>query len=260
MGEKKDKYGERTRVKLSYYLNNYIFRHAAKEGMNGPLSMDGAVKAHQLFSQALELFPLVARNPNKHGGDLRLGVDFSWTPMMRGEQTADVAIDQYRSTSLASVRVCGSDRRLSEGEIADHPELIKGPEKAERWVKDFLETEGKGWPQGVKTGKEAASGLANLVMERIRFCQETSSYYNWIDIANGLTVIAYLYWLGKLWEKEIIKIELSDTASLNRTIPYLGHVRLRNHYQRKQILWIDYRGHRYDTPVGLTQVMADGRF
>src|SRR5438552_778210 len=100
---------------LKYEINIVVHRHGPKEGIAGPLSGEGEKATEDYFADAYE---------NVAFDDKAGGVDIEHSPIGRTKKTAEIYANIVRRDGVGKIKSTRADERLSEGNIAEHLDLI----------------------------------------------------------------------------------------------------------------------------------------
>ena len=104
-----------------YKLGIIVHRHGPKSGMAGPLSAEGKIISEDYCPEAYKGIVLAKYHKE--------GVDIEHSPIGRTKETSDIYSNIVKKYNDAKINSVTEDERLSEGTVAEYPDLIDPPSK-----------------------------------------------------------------------------------------------------------------------------------
>lgn len=218
-----------------------VHRHGPKEGLAGPLSKEGIEGTEEYFAEAYKRISL-----DRHDLD---GIDVEHSPIGRTKQTAEIYSDVVRKYNNAKIRSTTEDERLSEGTVAEHPELIEQyGGKGGKWIKGWLDAKERPL-KSVKTGNEAVKDFASWLLEKINI-RKTSGGTQEIDaFSHGPLMLGFLLKLEAKLNQQILPEDWQDKKVFDNIMNYLSYINFYINSKRPDILTCHFKGNNYEVPI-----------
>jgi len=180
-----------SKEKPDFRISIGVHRHGPKEGIAGHLSSEGKQLTEDYFT--------FVSDEEEIGG-----VDVEHSPVGRTQETAQIFSDVIsRKQGNEKIKSNRADERLSEGDVAEHPELIEEyGGRGGKWIKGWMEAERRSIPN-VKTGKETAADFADWLLSKISDRQKQGGAQEIQAFSHGPVMVAFI---AKLEEKTGEKI------------------------------------------------------
>lgn len=250
----------------AYQLTIVFHRHGPKQGVGGPLTVEGRERTEEVFDDAYAGVPSEASE----------GVDVVYSNLheidpsaSRAKQTADTAMVSMRSRG-EKVRSVSADDRLSEGQMAKHEEFIHSlGGRSGKYLKGWMELETSPI-EGVKTGKETAAGVAGWVLEKIAGLQESGRTQEIEAFTHGPVLAAFLLRLEELtgqsilpdnWMQQEIKNEVGEVVQpkmspMRTHLEFLSSFNLSTDARNPDVFMVNFKSKSISAPLELLRQMA----
>jgi broad specificity phosphatase PhoE len=180
-----------TREVPDFKINIIVHRHGPKEGIAGPLSEDGK-------RVTKEYFDFVAENTASENV-----ITIEHSPVNRTVETAEIFSESVRaSQGNEKIESIAPDERLSEGGVAEHPELIEEyGGRGGKWIAGWMNATERSEPD-VKTGQETAADFSDWLLSKVLDRQKQGGVQEIEAFSHGPVMIAFMTKLEeKLGEK-----------------------------------------------------------
>lgn len=184
-----------SKEKPDFKLGIIVHRHGPKEGIAGPLSGEGKKSTEEYFTFI-----------SKEELD---GVDVEYSPVGRTQETAQIFSDVVgRKQGADKIKSSRSDERLSEGGIAEHPDLIdEYGGRGGKWIKGWMKADERALPD-VKTGKESAIDFTDWLLSKINTRKQEGGVQEIQAFSHGPVMAAFIIKLEEKLGKKILPADL----------------------------------------------------
>jgi broad specificity phosphatase PhoE/quercetin dioxygenase-like cupin family protein len=221
-----------------FKISIIVHRHGPKEGIAGPLSNEGKQMTKEYFDFVAE----------QGIGE----VDVEHSPVGRTRETAEIFSDAVtRKHGAEKIKSIQFDERLSEGDVAEHPDLIdEYGGRGGKWIKGWMEAEKRSLPE-VKTGKETAADFADWILSKISAREKQGGEQEVQAFSHGPVMVAFI---SKLEEKLGEKV-LPENLSI-----FIGsYLSLMDFYadsSRSDIVNFSFGSKKFEIPVSMLQELV----
>jgi hypothetical protein len=224
-----------------------VHRHGPKSGLAGSLSEEGIEQTEEYFRDAYEGIEL---------DELDLdGVDIEYSPIYRTKQTSEIYADVMRKYR-AKVRSSHEDERLSEGSIAEHPEIIAAYGQTQtEWIKGWLRDNDRR-DKNVKTGKEAVKGFASWLLEKIQHRKQDGGSQEIDAFSHGPLMIGFLIVLQEKLNQSILPQNWEDKKIFDGIMGYLNYFNFFIDSKRPDVVMFQFKGVNYEVPLNIIEELA----
>ncbi|MEO6077851.1 MAG: hypothetical protein ABIP54_03625 [Candidatus Andersenbacteria bacterium] len=231
----------------AFDLNIIVHRHGPKEGMTGTLSVEGRQATEDYFSEAYK--GIEFDGPED-------GVDIEYSPIHRTRETADIYSSIIQKNGIGKIRSTHEDERLSEGSVAEHPELIEsyGGKKG-KWLTGWMETENRPLPD-VKTGQQAATGFCEWLLEKVSIRKHEGGKQEVDAFSHGPVIVAFLIQLEKKMNTKILPEHWQDTNIFEGSANYLRYINFHANSSAPDRVSLFFNDKKIEIPLELLGNMA----
>jgi hypothetical protein len=227
-----------------YRLNITVHRHGPKQGLAGGLSETGKEETAQYFEEAYENI-----TPDLPEGQ---SVDLEHSPINRAEETIDLDA-RHSGQKIRSKKV---DERLSEGRIAYHEDVVNQlGGKGGRWTSKWVEMDERPLPD-IKTGKEAAQGFAEWLLEKIYERKKLGGEQEIDAASHGPAMVAMLYALEKEVKTQLLPLGWEKTTDYSQLINYLEYFNVYTDSDNPEIIKLTFKGQNVEFSLGVLKKIA----
>ncbi len=228
---------------LPFKIGIVVHRHGPKASIAGPLSTEGK-------QVTKEYFDFVAA---QGVGE----IDIEHSPINRTQETAeifsDAVIGQHGPEKIKSVKF---DERLSEGGIAEHPDLIEAyGGRGAKWIAGWMQASKRPSPE-VKTGKETAADFTDWILSKISDRQLKGGEQEVQTFSHAPVMVAFIL---KLEEKIGDKILPEDLSLFIGS--YLSVMDFNADSSQPDIMKFSFGDRTFEIPVSvLREIVVENRF
>lgn len=227
-----------SKEKPDFKISIIVYRHGPKEGIAGPLSDEGKQMTKECFDFVAE----------QGIGE----VDVEHSPVGRAQETAEIFSDAVtKKHGAEKIKSTQFDERLSEGDVAEHPDLIdEYGGRGGKWIKGWMEAEKRSLPE-VKTGKETAADFTDWVLSKISDRQQQGGTQEVQAFSHGPVMVAFI---AKLEEKLGEKILPKDLGIFIGS--YLSLMDFHADSSRPDIVSFSFGSKKFEVPVSILQELV----
>lgn len=236
-----------SKEKPDFEISIIVHRHGPKEGIAGRLSSEGEELTEKYFTDAYKGIVFDDRTD---------GADVEYSPIGRAQKTAEIYSDIVRHYGIGNIRSSRTDERLSEGNIAEHPDLIEQyGGRGSMWLKGWMGAEKRPLPD-VKTGKEAAADFADWLLSKI-FNRAKEGGVQEVDaFSHGPVMVAFILKLEEKLGEKILPENIQDKNIFENIFNYLSSMNFYTDSSRPNVIAFSFAGKKFDLPISLLQELV----
>ena len=232
------------REKPSYSITIVVHRHGPKKSVAGELSEQGKEEVAAYFEDAYE--NVASALPEGQG------VDQFHSPIKRVEQTAALQ-KEHSGQKIDSTQV---DERLSEGTIAEHPEILEQyGGRGGQWMSKWAQEKERRHPD-VKTGAEASQQFAEFLLEKIHNRQTAGGQQEIDALANGPAMLSFMAGLENRLGIQILPKNWQNQTDFNKIINFLEYFNLWSDSGNPDVVHLYFKRQKFELPLTVLEEMA----
>lgn len=230
-----------------FKINITVHRHGPKEGIAGPLSSEGERVTEEYFVDAYKGIEF---------DDETGGADVEYSPIGRTRKTAEIYTDVVRKYGMGKIKSSREDERLSEGNIAEHLDLIeKYGGRGGKWIKGWMEAKERSLPD-VKTGGEAAADFADWLLNKISDRQKQGGTQEVDAFSHGPAMLAFILKLEEKLGEKILPEDLQDKNIFESTLNYLSYMNFSADSSRPETVSFSFQGKKFEIRLSVLEELA----
>jgi broad specificity phosphatase PhoE len=220
--------------------------------MAGPLSSEGESMTEEYFADAYKGITF-----DEAAG----GADIEYSPVSRTQKTAEIYSNVVIKYGIGTVKSSRADERLSEGSVAEHPNLIENFGGREgRWLKGWMEAKDRPLPD-VKTGSEAAADFSEWLLAKVSTRQREGRKQEIDAFSHGPVMAAFLLKLEEKLGQEILPKNWQDKNIFESSLNYLNYMNFHADSSRPDTLSLFFGEKKIEIPISsLQELVRENQF